>query len=68
MKLNSKLTLTLLTALAVSGCVKPEGDFCDIAKPIRFEREVAVVVVREDRQAAEVIDSQNRYGERVCGW
>ncbi|MBI1493431.1 hypothetical protein [Halocynthiibacter styelae] len=68
MKLKSKLTLTLLTALAVSGCVKPEGDFCDIAKPIWFERTVAVFIVREDRKAAEVIDSQNRYGEQACGW
>lgn len=69
MKLNSNQTLILLTALAVSGCVKPEGDFCDIAQPIRFEREVAEVVVARDRAAAEVIDSQNRYGEQVCpGW
>lgn len=64
--LKIKPTLTLLIVLAVSGCMR--GDFCDIARRIHFEPDVAVVVVREDRQAAEVIDSQNRYGEQVCGW
>lgn len=66
--LKRKPTLTLLIALAVSGCVKPEGDFCDIAEPVRFDRAVAAAVVAGDRVAAERIDAHNRYGETVCGW
>lgn len=66
--LKIKPTLTLLIVLAVSGCVKSAGDFCDMAEPIRFDSKVAQVVVAGDRAAAEVIDSQNRYGEQICKW
>ena len=64
-------TIALLSTalLAVSGCSQPPiGDFCDIARPIHFERTVAEAVVAGDRVAAERVDAQNRYGERHCGW
>jgi len=67
MKLNCRAMMILFAVSVVSGCMP--GDFCDIARPIHFEPDVAVVVVQEDRRVAEVIDSQNRYGEDVCpGW
>ncbi len=63
------IPLLLTASLVVSACSQsPAGDFCDIAEPIRFEREVASVVVTGNRGTAETIDAQNRYGERHCGW
>ena len=63
------IPLLLTASLVVSACSQsPAGDFCDIAEPIRFDREVASVVVTGDRATAETIDVQNRYGERHCGW
>ena len=63
-----KTIMPLLTAFLVSGCHQTAGDFCDIAEPIRFNKEVARAVVLGDRPAAEQIDVQNRYGEKYCGW
>lgn len=62
------IPLLLTASLIVSACSQsPAGDFCDIAESIRFEREVASVVVTGDRGTAKTIDAQNRYGERHCG-
>ena len=60
--------LLLIASLGVSACSQTTGDFCDIAEPIRFERDVAVAVVTGDRGAAEKIDAHNRFGEEFCGW
>jgi len=63
------IPLLLTASLVISACSQsPAGDFCDIARPIHFERTVASVVVTGDRDTAETIDAQNRYGERHCGW
>lgn len=65
---SKMIALSLTALLAVSGCVKTTGDFCDIARPIRFDRAVSEAVVKGDRASAEVIDAHNRYGEGACGW
>ena len=70
MPLKLKTIPLLLTgSLVVSACDQvPFGDFCDIAEPIRFERDIAETVVIENRDTAERIDAHNRYLEQHCGW
>lgn len=65
---HKMIPLLLIGSLGVSACSQTTGDFCDIAEPIRFERDVAVAVVTGDRGAAEKIDAHNRFGEEFCGW
>lgn len=44
------IPLLLTASLVVSaGSQSPAGDFCDIAEPIRLDRDVASVVVTGDR-------------------
>lgn len=63
------IALSLTALLTVSACSQPSiRDYCDIARPIHFDRAVAEAVVTGDRNAAERIDAQNRYGEQHCGW
>ena len=54
-----KLTMSLLTALAVSGCVK-QGDYCDLYSEIFLPVPIARELVKIDRPTAEQIAVLNK--------
>ena len=62
-----RLTMILLTVLAVSGCVRP-GDFCVVYDSAigPLERATAIQLVKTDREAAEKIDARDTYFGDNC--
>ena len=62
-----RLTMILLTVLAVSGCVRA-GDFCVVYDSAigPLERATVVQLVKTDREAAEKIDARDTYFEDNC--
>lgn len=70
MTLRKLTTATLLIgSLSAGSCATP-GDFCDVVlAPLEFTQDTAAQIVATDRQTAEMIDVQNRYGAKNCsGW
>ena len=64
------MTATFLVgSLSAGSCVSP-GDFCDVVlAPLEFAPNTAAQIVATNRETAEMIDVQNRYGAATCsGW
>lgn len=57
--------LTLAAMLMLAACQTPQGDFCDIAKPIRLSAET--VDAMSDAEVAAAL-AHNRKGAAMCGW
>lgn len=57
--------LLILSAAGISACA-PVGDFCDLYEPVKLEREVAQVVVQEDRPSAVRIATHNEVWNSQC--
>lgn len=61
------IILLILLASGISACVE-QGDFCDLYEPIKLEREVAQMVVSQDRGSAVMIATHNDTWGRQCSW
>lgn len=57
----------LILSASLSACTVA-GDFCDVAEPIRLDRDLAQALVETDRATAVKIGAHNQYGQNVCGW
>lgn len=61
--------IVLLVSLTSSGCMKVQGDFCDIAEPdIYASQEVVEYLILNDRDHLEADVAENEYGIEHCGW
>lgn len=57
--------LILAGVLALAACQTPQGDFCDIAKPIRLSE--AVVDAMTDAEVVAAL-AHNEKGAKLCRW
>lgn len=57
--------LLILSASGISACA-PVGDFCDLYEPVQLDREVAQVVVSQDRPSAVRIATHNEVWNAQC--
>lgn len=55
----------LMALMFLAGCQTPQGQFCDIAKPIRLSPEV--VDTMTDAEVEKVL-AFNEKGQAMCGW
>lgn len=60
-----RLILAAALVAALSACQTVQGDFCDVAKPIRPT--AAQVDAMTDAQVKELL-AHNRKGAKLCGW
>lgn len=61
------LIVTLFVTALLGGCVAPSGNYCDIARPIYFERQGTVDwLLDHDRQVLSEITVHNEQVERLC--
>jgi predicted small secreted protein len=60
-----RLILAAVVAATLTACQTMQGDFCDIAKPLRPTAEQ--VDSMSDAQVRELL-SHNRKGEKLCRW
>lgn len=66
--MKSKLLMQMLCVpVLVSGCVKPQGNYCDLASPIYFESEAAIRdIYASDPNVLQRIVAQNEVYARMC--
>ncbi|MEC5323323.1 hypothetical protein [Aurantimonas sp. A3-2-R12] len=58
--------LAIIGVLLLAACTTPpQGDFCDVAKPVRLSSQA--VDALSDAEVAAVL-SENRKGAKLCGW
>lgn len=57
--------ICILCIIVLSACQTVQGDFCDIAKPIRPT--ASQVDAMTDSQVRDLL-SHNKKGQRLCGW